>query len=78
MCYALKNERKNLALTPTPKEPTADEKARHEQHVSAQGDITGQVAIGNNILQIGEIHDGSITIQLGRKGSAKTPPPDEK
>ena len=77
----LKNERENPDLTPAaaPEKPSIDEEARSDQRVSAQGDISGQVALGDNILQIGEIHDGSVTIQLGRKGSAKTPPlPDEK
>jgi hypothetical protein len=76
---ALKNERENPDFRPAPKEPTVDEKAKHDQSVSAGGDISGQVALGDNNLQIGEIHGGSVTIQLGRKGSAKTPlPPDEK
>jgi len=79
LANTLKKERENPELRPASKEPTVDEKAKHDQSVSAGGDISGQVALGDNNLQIGEIHGGAVTIQLGRKGSAKTPPPpDEK
>ena len=80
LANALKNERENPALqqiTPTEK-PPAYEKPKRDLHVSIEGDVSGQIALGDHVFQIGEVHGGSVTIRSGKDKPEDMPPTSEE